>query len=147
MKFLVGVLGFWGINLIERDRDHLKVLESLDTGLPYVANNMVSKQLDFAEVSDVSEAISVMRFHVANASQLESSDNSSCILDPVGVIAAIISWKAPLATLAEIMTPALIQGNTLVIKVSQTCPLTALHFASLTAAAGLPRGVVNFVTG
>ena len=134
-------------DLIERDRDHLKVLEAVDSGVPYTSNNVVSKQLELAAVSDVSEALSVMRFHLANASQVEFPNNGSCVLDPVGVIAAIISWKAPLSTLAEIMTPALIYGNTLVIKVSETSPLTALHVASLVTASGLPKGVVNFITG
>jgi acyl-CoA reductase-like NAD-dependent aldehyde dehydrogenase len=64
---------------------------------------------------------------------------------PLGVVGAIIPWNFPLLLLAFKMPPALLAGNTLVIKPAPTTPLATLEFAALVAEM-LPPGVVNFVT-
>ncbi|GIW11143.1 MAG: aldehyde dehydrogenase [Dehalococcoidia bacterium] len=67
--------------------------------------------------------------------------------EAVGVVAQLDSWSWPLVTLAGKVAPALAAGCTVVLKPSPQAPLTALLFATLTARAGLPPGVVNVVTG
>lgn len=66
---------------------------------------------------------------------------------PVGVVAGILPWNFPLFLIARKMAPALVTGNTIVIKPSEETPLNAFMFARLVDAAGLPRGVFNLVGG
>lgn len=65
--------------------------------------------------------------------------------EPVGVVAAIVPWNAPLQTMLMKVAPALIAGCTLIIKPSPETPLDAYIFAEAAEAAGLPPGVVNVV--
>jgi acyl-CoA reductase-like NAD-dependent aldehyde dehydrogenase len=64
---------------------------------------------------------------------------------PLGVVGAIIPWNYPLLILAFKLPPALLAGNTLVVKPAPTTPIASLKFAELIAGL-LPRGVVNFIT-
>ena len=64
---------------------------------------------------------------------------------PLGVVGAIIPWNFPLLLLAFKMPPALLAGNTIVIKPAPTTPLSTLEFGALIAKI-LPPGVVNFIT-
>ena len=66
---------------------------------------------------------------------------------PVGVVAAILPWNAPLATLTGKMAPALAAGCTIVIKPAETSSCSSLVFARLIAEAGIPDGVVNIISG
>jgi phenylacetaldehyde dehydrogenase len=67
--------------------------------------------------------------------------------EPVGVVGAITPWNVPLGQAIWKIAPALATGCTLVLKPAEQTPLTALRFAELIAAAGVPQGVVNVVTG
>ncbi|MFX7540794.1 aldehyde dehydrogenase family protein, partial [Acinetobacter baumannii] len=64
---------------------------------------------------------------------------------PVGVVAGVLPWNFPLFLIARKMAPALVTGNTIVIKPSEETPLNAFLFAKLVHAAELPRGVFNLV--
>lgn len=66
---------------------------------------------------------------------------------PLGVVAAIIPWNYPLALFTRKAAPALIAGNTLVLKPSEITPLCSLALATLSKAAGMPAGVINVVCG
>lgn len=66
---------------------------------------------------------------------------------PIGVTAGILPWNFPFFLIARKMAPALITGNTIVIKSSEETPLTALDFAELVAQCELPPGVFNLVSG
>ena len=66
---------------------------------------------------------------------------------PHGVVGQIIPWNFPLLMLSWKIAPALATGNTVVLKPAETTPLTALLFAEVCEQAGLPRGVVNILTG
>ncbi len=66
---------------------------------------------------------------------------------PIGVAGQIIPWNFPLLMLAWKIAPALVCGNTVVLKPAETTPLTALLFADICRQAELPAGVVNIVTG
>jgi aldehyde dehydrogenase (NAD+) len=65
----------------------------------------------------------------------------------LGVCGAIIPWNFPLLMLAWKVAPALAAGNTVVLKPAEYTPLTALLFAEISREAGLPKGVLNIVTG
>jgi aldehyde dehydrogenase (NAD+) len=66
---------------------------------------------------------------------------------PLGVVGQIIPWNFPLLMLAWKVAPALAMGNTVVLKPAEFTPLTALLFAEISQAVGLPAGVLNVVTG
>jgi len=66
---------------------------------------------------------------------------------PVGVVAAITPWNFPAAMITRKMAPALAAGCTIVIKPSELTPLTAIKIMELCQEAGIPKGVVNLVTG
>ena len=66
---------------------------------------------------------------------------------PVGVCAAITPWNFPIAMITRKVGPALAAGCTIVIKPAEQTPLSALAMAELAHRAGIPRGVLNVVTG
>lgn len=66
---------------------------------------------------------------------------------PVGVVAVITPWNFPAAMITRKIAPALATGCTVVIKPAEQTPMTALKLASLAQEAGIPKGVVNVVTG
>ncbi len=66
---------------------------------------------------------------------------------PVGVVAGIIPWNYPAALVSRKVAPAMIAGDTIVIKPHEMTPLSALRMAALFEEAGVPPGVVNIVTG
>lgn len=66
---------------------------------------------------------------------------------PVGVVVGIIPWNYPAALVSRKVAPAMIAGNTIVLKPHEMTPLSALFMARLFEEAGVPPGVVNIVTG
>jgi acyl-CoA reductase-like NAD-dependent aldehyde dehydrogenase len=67
--------------------------------------------------------------------------------EPLGVIGAIIPWNGALVSIGMKVAPALAAGNCVVLKPPENAPFTALRFAEIAAAAGLPPGVLNIVPG
>ncbi len=67
--------------------------------------------------------------------------------EPLGVVGLITPWNFPIAIPAWKMAPALVCGNTMVLKPASQAPAMALELAKLLAEAGLPAGVLNVVTG
>ena len=66
---------------------------------------------------------------------------------PLGVVGLITPWNFPAAIPAWKVAPALVYGNTVVMKLAQEAPLTGLHLAACLEEAGLPAGVLNIVIG
>jgi len=66
---------------------------------------------------------------------------------PLGVVALITPWNFPIAIPVWKLAPALMYGNTVVLKLAFEAPLTGLHVAEAFANAGLPAGVLNVITG
>jgi succinate-semialdehyde dehydrogenase/glutarate-semialdehyde dehydrogenase len=69
------------------------------------------------------------------------------VREPIGVCGAIIPWNMPVILMAWKAGPALLAGNTMVLKPSSTTPLTDLAIAAILEGSGLPAGVLNIVTG
>jgi aldehyde dehydrogenase (NAD+) len=110
------------------------VLESLDNGKP------------IRETRDLDIPLAARHFyHHAGWAQL--MDSALAGYAPLGVVGQIIPWNFPLLMLAWKIAPALAMGNTVVLKPAEWTPLTALRFAELCQAIGLPPGVVNIITG
>ena len=66
---------------------------------------------------------------------------------PIGVVAAIIPWNSQMFLTATKLAPALAMGNTVVIKSSELAPAVLFEFAKLVEKTGIPKGVVNVITG
>lgn len=66
---------------------------------------------------------------------------------PIGVVAGILPWNFPFFLIARKMAPALVTGNTIVIKPSEETPHNAVKFCELVMESGLPAGVFNVVHG
>jgi lactaldehyde dehydrogenase/glycolaldehyde dehydrogenase len=66
---------------------------------------------------------------------------------PIGVIAGILPWNFPFFLIMRKVAPALVTGNTIVIKPSEETPNNACEFAKIVADSSLPKGVFNLVTG
>lgn len=67
--------------------------------------------------------------------------------EPLGVVAAVVPWNSQLFLVAVKIGPALAAGNTVVLKASEHASAAMLEFGRLVERAGIPRGVVNIVTG
>jgi aldehyde dehydrogenase (NAD+) len=110
------------------------VLETLDNGKPI----RESRDLDIPLVARH------FAYH-AGWAQLMAAELPDYA--PLGVIGQIIPWNFPLLMLAWKVGPALAMGNTVILKPAEFTPLTALLFAEISQAVGLPPGVLNVVTG
>jgi acyl-CoA reductase-like NAD-dependent aldehyde dehydrogenase len=66
---------------------------------------------------------------------------------PIGVIVAIVPWNSQMLLTATKLAPALAMGNTVVIKSSELAPATMFEFAKLIEKTGIPKGVVNVISG
>jgi 1-pyrroline-5-carboxylate dehydrogenase len=105
--------------------------------------------------ADTAEAIDFMEFYAREAyryggeqpiTKIESEDNALVYL-PLGVGAVIPPWNFPLAIMAGMTTAGAVTGNTIVLKPSSDSPWIAYRFFELLEEAGMPPGVVNFVSG
>jgi aldehyde dehydrogenase (NAD+) len=112
------------------------VAETMDGGKP------IKESRDF----DVPMAAAHFFYHAGWADKLEYVAPGRSI-EPLGVVGQVIPWNFPLLMLAWKLAPALAMGNCVVLKPAETTSITALKLAEILQDAGLPPGVVNFVTG
>ncbi|GAA1463019.1 aldehyde dehydrogenase family protein [Nocardiopsis exhalans] len=77
----------------------------------------------------------------------ERIGNSLVVHEPIGVVGAITPWNYPLHQIVLKVIPALLAGNTVVLKPSEVAPLSAYSLAEVLDEAGLPAGVFNLVSG
>ena len=120
--------------LVQKHPRLFATLETLDNGKP------------IRESRDIDIPLVARHFsYHAGLAQLLPSEHPD--LAPLGVCGAIIPWNFPLLMLAWKVAPALAAGNTVVLKPAEYTPLTALLFADISREAGLPKGVLNIVTG
>ncbi len=104
---------------------------------------------------DVQEAIDMSLFMAGEGRRLHGQTTPSELRDkfnmsirqPIGVVGAITPWNFPIAIPSWKLAPALVCGNTVVLKAAEDTPKLAERFVELLAEAGLPDGVVNLVQG
>ncbi|MCY4168333.1 MAG: aldehyde dehydrogenase family protein [Rhodobacter sp.] len=120
--------------LVQKHSRLLAVLETLDNGKPI----RESRDIDIPLVARH------FQFH-AGMAQLQERELPE--REPFGVCGQIIPWNFPLLMLAWKIAPAIAMGNTVVLKPAEYTSLSALLFADLCQQAGIPKGVVNIVTG
>ena len=106
-------------------------------------------------LGDVQEAIEVFEYMAGEGRRLLGHTTPSELKDkfcmtvrrPLGVVSLITPWNFPIAIPSWKLAPALICGNTMVIKPSSDTPLCAIELIKILHKAGIPKGVVNLVTG
>ena len=131
-------------DLIEKNRDELATLESLDNGKPATIANSVDVQL----------TIDCYRYFAGWADKINGDTIPSggphhvyTRREPVGVAGQIIPWNFPLLMQAWKTAPALAAGAVSVLKPAELTSLSALRFGELAMEAGFPDGVVNIIPG
>ncbi len=130
--------------LIRDDLANLALLETLDVGKP-IRDSLTS---------DVPSAADCIAYYGEFADKLYDevaptgrNDLALVRREPLGVVAAIVPWNYPLIITAWKVGPALLTGNSLVLKPAEQSPLTALRLGELALQAGIPPGVLNVVPG
>lgn len=136
-------------DLIYENMDELAELESLDNGKP----KAVAKAADVTLSADMFHYMSgwTTKIHgktIPISNLAAPGEYFSCTRpEPVGVVGQIIPWNFPLLMCAWKLGPALATGCTVVLKVAEETPLSALRLGEFLLEAGLPKGVVNIVPG
>jgi len=130
-------------DLVEANAEEFALYESLDVGkpilhalhgdIPTVAHHLRSS----AELAD----------KLVAPSGADGSNFSFQLRKPIGVVGAIVGWNYPLSLAATKIGPALVMGNSLVLKPSEFTSLSASRLAELAIEAGVPSGVFNVVNG
>jgi aldehyde dehydrogenase (NAD+) len=131
-------------DLIEKNKEELAALESLDNGKPYRD----------ALAADLALTVKCYRYYAGWADKIHGKTIPVegpffCYTkhEPTGVVGQIIPWNFPLLMQAWKWGPALATGCTVVLKPAEQTPLTALRVAALAQEAGFPDGVLNVVPG
>jgi phenylacetaldehyde dehydrogenase len=141
----------WHIgDLISKYTDELAELESLDNGKPMAV----------ARAADVPLAADIFQYMAGWCTKIEGKTIPLSVMytpgvqyhsytrpEPIGVVGQIIPWNFPLLMAAWKLAPALATGCTVVLKVAEETPLSALRLGQILQEAGLPPGVVNIITG
>jgi betaine-aldehyde dehydrogenase len=130
--------------LIERDKEELAQLESLNTG----------KTVDESR-EDMDGIVSVFHYYADLADKdggtiIQSpipNTISKAVREPIGVCGQITPWNYPLLQASWKIAPALAAGNTIIMKPSEITPLTTIKVFELIEEAGIPAGVANLVLG
>ncbi len=131
-------------DLIDKNAATIAQLESLDVGKP----------VPQAAAFDVPHAAKTLRYyadlsvHTRRREPIAVSGfDARTVRFPYGVCAFIFPWNFPFLLVGWGVAPALAAGNTVVIKPAEDTPLSTLYFAKLAEEAGVPKGVINVVTG
>jgi 4-(gamma-glutamylamino)butanal dehydrogenase len=131
-------------DLVEDHADELALTISLEMGKPITVARSV----------EVPAFVKTLRWYAEVADKLVDElphvDPGALAMvtrEPVGVVGAIVPWNFPLTMAGWKLAPALVMGNSVVLKPAEATPLSALRVAELALEAGLPAGVLNVVPG
>ncbi len=129
---------------LRENAEHLGKIETIDTGKlyreTYKQANYIAEYYDYyAGLADKVEG-TVLPIDKPNIQAITTRI-------PIGVIAAIVPWNSQMFLTATKLAPALAMGNTVVIKCSELAPATMFEFAKLIQETGIPKGVVNVISG
>jgi phenylacetaldehyde dehydrogenase len=129
------------------DADELALIETLDNGKP----RTVARSVDVPLAADLFHYMAGWATKLSGETITPSVPRAEfhaySLLEPIGVVGAIVPWNFPLLMAAWKLGPALAAGCTVVLKPAELTPLSALRLGELCLAAGLPAGVLNIITG
>lgn len=131
-------------DLLEKNLDDIALLESLEAGKP----------LTDCQQFDMPDAIACIRWYAESAdkvfgktSPMSDAGFGLIVREAIGVVGAVLPWNFPSATLAWKLGPALVAGNSVVVKPPELASLSTIRTAQLAFEAGIPAGVLNVVPG
>ncbi|KOS68768.1 aldehyde dehydrogenase [Lysinibacillus contaminans] len=130
-------------DLIDENREHLAMVETLDNGKPLRETMSADVPLS---ADHFRYFAGVIRSEEGTAQQLDENNLTLTLKEPIGVVGQIIPWNFPLLMAAWKIAPAIAAGNTVVISPSSTTSLSLLELAKILDQV-LPAGVVNVITG
>lgn len=130
--------------LIEENGDELQLLETLDVGKP----------IRYSRRVDVAQAVHTYSWYGEAADKLYDDIAPTgpkalglITREPIGVVGSVTPWNFPMMINSWKLAPALVAGNSVVLKPAEQSPLSALRVAELALEAGIPPGVLNVVPG
>jgi acyl-CoA reductase-like NAD-dependent aldehyde dehydrogenase len=126
-------------NLILREQKEISKLITKEMGKPLGESE--------STIPFISEFINYYANNVESVLKPQKVGSDIVIREPVGIVAVITPWNFPFYTSLDIIIPALLTGNTVVFKPSETTPLCGIKIVNLLITAGIPKGVVNLVIG
>lgn len=135
-------------DLVDQDLGRLAELESSDMGRPIgqsagmMIPNLVGTLRYYAGWAD-----KINGDYIPNDGYMGATTHAYTRRDPLGVVAAIVPWNAPLMIVGWKLAPTLACGNTIIVKPAEDASLSILRLAELIAEAGFPPGTVNVLTG
>ncbi|GJN18507.1 hypothetical protein PR202_gb05675 [Eleusine coracana subsp. coracana] len=131
-------------DLIDQHIEELAILDTVDAGKLF----MVGK------LRDIPGAAHLLRYYAGAADKIHGATlkmsqrmQAYTLKEPVGVVGHIVPWNYPSTMYFFKVSPALAAGCTVVVKPAEQTPLSALFYAHLAKAAGVPDGVLNVVPG
>jgi len=129
--------------LIEDKKEMFAVLESMETGKPIRETSNIDVPL---AIDHFKYFAGVIRSHTDEAVMIDDNTMSLVFSEPLGVVGQVIPWNFPLLMAAWKLAPAIVSGNTVVIKPSEMTAMTMMELGKIFKEV-LPDGVVNIVTG
>lgn len=144
----------WQFSTLEERKELLEaLLEELKLRVDDMANTIVKELgcgIKFAKNSHVVPYLDDIENHLNIIDDYdfeERHDDYIVTKEPVGVIGALTPWNYPLGQIVKKLSPAILAGNTIVLKPSQNTPLVSYILTEAIDKAGFPKGVFNLVTG
>ncbi|HXR37041.1 MAG TPA: aldehyde dehydrogenase family protein, partial [Candidatus Binataceae bacterium] len=136
-------------NLARANADQLNHLQTMDNGLPVSSHSAYPLGPDYFADTFEYYAGWIDKLGGETLPDTGGADDviAMTMRDPVGVVAAILPWNAPLNLFCKKVAPALAAGCTVVMKPSEYASLTVIRLTELLEEAGVPPGVFNLVMG
>jgi betaine-aldehyde dehydrogenase len=138
-----GIFLFHAAEKVREQYKDLARLLTLEQGKPL--REAIDEVRGYANILEYYAGISAQP--AGETIRLGAVGDALVVREPLGVCGAIIPWNMPVLIMGWKTGPALVAGNTLVLKPASTTPLTNLRLAAILDSVGLPPGVLNVVTG
>lgn len=144
----------WNVTPVEERIDYMeKFYDKLEENKDHIVDTIVAElgaSRTFAEKGQFGLPFSEVRATIDEVKKYDFEymiDTAQIIEEGYGVVASITPWNYPLLQIERKIVPALLAGNTTVLKPASETPLTAIIVAEILDEIGLPKGVFNLVTG
>ncbi len=126
------------------------ILTERTDGLAAIITSELGMPLKMSKMIQMGTPIGTLRTYAKLAEDFEwetEVGNSLIVREPIGVVAAITPWNYPLHQVVAKVAPALLAGNTVVLKPSEVAPLISFEFTKVLDEVGLPPGAFNLISG
>lgn len=138
-----GLILFRAATIVREEHKRLARLLTMEQGKPL--REATDEVRGFCNILEFYAGLSSQP--TGDAVRLGGQGDCMVVNEPLGVCGAIIPWNMPVIIMGWKTAPALLAGNTMVMKPSSTAPLTVLSISKILGDAGIPPGVLNIVTG